>query len=311
MKSTIAALLLVMLTLPGPGFVHGQESGPDLAARPVRTPSVVATGQEQATPDTTPTTESEQCGMVAQQFYSPARNKDTTYLAFVPPQSENGQLFPVFYLLHGAWDGYQAWNEHAHSELSQLSRQHGLIIVTPDGDEFGWYADSALDPANRIETYLIHELLPHVQKNLPANDHYGIGGLSMGGHGAFVLTLRHPGLFKSVSSMSGILDLTRHTDNWELPRVFGPFNSDNQETWFSHSAVHLAQRYPDRLKGLPLLITVSTGDPHSLEDNRLFARTLTSLGIKHRYEEKPGLHDWTYWMSQLPEHVAFHAQSLK
>ena len=110
--------------------------------------------------------------------------------------------------------------------------------------------------------------------------------------------------------MSGILDIVRHKNNWELARVFGPFNRANQETWFSHSALQLAERYPERLQGLPLLISVSTGDPFSLEDNRLFDRALTNLGIKHCYDEKPGLHDWAYWMSQLPEHVEFHAQAL-
>ena len=197
MRSTFAA--------PAPGHVH---IGPDQALSRDRNPnrnreayvsvqplSAQGTVPDQKVPDNNSITEPEKGGMAKINLYSRARNKNTTYLAFVPPQSGNGQLFPVFYLLHGAWDGYQSWNEHAHRELCDLSRQHGLIIVTPDGDEFGWYADSTLDPANQIETYLIDELLPDVEKNLPANGRRGIGGLSMGGHGAFVLTMRHPVFF--------------------------------------------------------------------------------------------------------------------
>jgi len=54
----------------------------------------------------------------------------------------------------------------------------------------------------------------------------GVMGMSMGGHGSFVLALRHPGSFASVSSMSGVMDITRHPDQWKIRDVLGPMNAN-------------------------------------------------------------------------------------
>ena len=88
-----------------------------------------------------------------------------------------------------------------------------------------------LSEENQIETYFMKELIPHVEKNFPTNSLRGIAGLSMGGHGAFVLSLRNPGVFSSVSSMSGILDITLHTKKWHLVELFGPYEGEYMADW--------------------------------------------------------------------------------
>jgi len=248
-------------------------------------------------------------GTVLMSFFSGLRHQETSYYAFVPQAGRDGDVFPVLYLLHGAWDDYTAWKVRAEDELKKLAETHRMIIVTPDGGRFGWYADSPFDPANRIESYIFEELIPHVEQALPVlKDRRAVAGLSMGGHGAVVLALRHPGAFMSVSAMSGILDITRHRHrDWELERVFGPYTRDNLDLWRQHSAYHLCLEKKDYLRSLPLLLTVARNDPWALADNRLFHRRLTKLKIPHIYRESPGNHDWTYWKSQLPVHAAFHA----
>jgi len=250
--------------------------------------------------------------VVLMSFFSKLRNQETSYYAFVPQAVRDGGAFPVLYLLHGAWDDYTAWKVQAEDELKKLADTHRIIIVTPDGGRFGWYADSPFDPANQIESYFFQELMPHVEQTLPVlKDRRGLAGLSMGGHGAVVLALRHPGAFMSVSAMSGILDLTRHRHrDWELDRVFGPYNSNNKDLWEQHSAYHLCLEKDDYLKSLPLLLTVARDDPWALADNRFFHQRLNKLKIAHIYREGPGNHDWTYWKSQLPVHAAFHARVL-
>jgi hypothetical protein len=239
---------------------------------------------------------------------SQARKKTTHYFAFAPVASPPNQVFPVLYLLHGAYDGYTAWKDHAGNKLCDLAVAHGLIIVLPDGEPFGWYADSPFLPKNQIETYFMDELIPHVEQNLPANGVRGVAGLSMGGHGAVVLALRH-NAFSSVSSMSGILDITRHKTNWKIPEVFGPYDQ-NQAIWRQHSAYYLAQNHPERLKDLPLLFTVSLQDQPAYAENEDFHDLLSDLGVDHYYRVSPGGHDWNYWLRQLPKHVAFHARFL-
>lgn len=240
---------------------------------------------------------------------SQARGKRTAYFAIIPTGSRLPHKLPVLYLLHGAWDSYTAWLERAEHQLRRLARQYGLMIILPDGDPFGWYADSPFDPANQIETYLIDELIPHVEANLPTNPTLrSIAGLSMGGQGALGLYLRNPGLFRSASSMSGILDITRHAEQWELTRVFGKLTA-NRALWERHSVLSLVQQLP-QTNQLPWLVTVSLDDVLALEDNQLVQQELEWRGIAHEYRESPGNHDWEYWTAELPLHVGFHAKYL-
>jgi esterase/lipase superfamily enzyme len=51
----------------------------------------------------------------------------------------------------------------------------------------------------------------------------GIGGMSMGGFGAMKLGLKHPNLFQSISSQSGLLDIELLKDKWTLKMVMPEF----------------------------------------------------------------------------------------
>lgn len=243
------------------------------------------------------------------ELVSAARRKSTRYYAIIPQGECLPGKLPVLYLLHGAWDSWRAWMEHAEPALQQLARQYGLIIILPDGDPFGWYADSPFDPANQIETYLIKELIPHVEASLPADpERRAIAGLSMGGQGALGLFLRNPDRFRCASSMSGILDITSHAGKWELERVFGRLEK-NRALWEHYSVYYLVRQLRE-IHSLPWLVTVSLDDDLALENNRQIHRELNRRGIRHEYRETPGNHDWGYWTTELPLHVGFHARNL-
>ena len=83
--------------------------------------------------------------------------------------------------------------------------------------------------------------MPYVERAFPVLPKRGVMGMSMGGHGSFVLALRHPGSFASVSSMSGVMDITRHPDQWKIRDVLGPMNA-NKALWQSYSAEDLMKR---------------------------------------------------------------------
>jgi len=250
------------------------------------------------------------CRVERKEFFSDACSSRMAYYAFVPAENKQNERYPVLYLLHGAYDGYTAWKEHAGNDICRLASEYRLIIVTPEGRSFGWYSDSRLVGENQVETYFMKELIPNVEMNFRTNGLRGIAGLSMGGHGAFVLCLRHPGFFSSVSSMSGILDITRHSGNWHLTELFGPYKGANKADWDEHSALKLIERSESYVRSLPMLITVSQGDSLVIEDSRLVHAQLEKMNVPHLYNESPGGHDWIYWTTQLPAHVAFHARNL-
>lgn len=232
---------------------------------------------------------------------SEVRGKDVSYVAWIP-QSE--APLPALYLLHGAWGSHEDWREHAQDELSQLAAEHQVVILTPDGEEFGWWADGN---QYRIESYVVQELIPHVEATLPVRtDRRAIAGLSMGGQGALGLALRHPGLFVSASSMSGILDITQHPRQWSLHRVFGSYH-EHREVWRAHSVAWLLRMTSEHP---PMLLTVSSDDPWAVHENRALHHELVGRGVEHGWREDPGTHDWAYWTAVVPHHVSFHAEHL-
>ncbi|MDP7113438.1 MAG: alpha/beta hydrolase family protein, partial [Myxococcota bacterium] len=240
---------------------------------------------------------------------SEARDKDVGYMVFEPSVQDPRARFPVLYLLHGAYDGYTAWPDHAERELAAFAREFGLIIVTPDGDPFGWYVDSPVDSDSQIETYLFDELMPAIEADFPVLEgQRAIGGLSMGGHGALSLALRHPGTFVSASSMSGVLELTRHEDNSpELADRLGSLDED-PAFWEGLSVTHLLQ---SRGAGdLRLRFTCGLQDRKFIDENQELHALLEELGIPHEYQESRGKHSWEYWTSQLETHLRFHAEYL-
>jgi len=244
--------------------------------------------------------------------HSKARGRDVQFWAFVPRPERPDDDFPVLYLLHGAWGGQDDWRQHARAQLEDLAERYGVIVVTPDGDPFGWYLDSPVDADSAIETWLIHELIPHIEaSDLPVMrgpEHRSIAGLSMGGHGAFVLALRNPGTFASTSSMSGILDITTHPKSWELPERLGPLSRENRPLWEAHSATLLLRDMAE--PPLPLLFTVTTGDSAAYAENLALHEELGRREFPHEYTEEAGGHTWDYWSSIIDEHVAFHAEYL-
>ncbi len=80
----------------------------------------------------------------------------------------------------------------------------------------------------RYESYIL-ELMEYLRQGSPVKDKIlpppctGIGGFSMGGFGALKIALRHPQLFSSVSSQSGLVDIELLTNKLVLKTMMPEF----------------------------------------------------------------------------------------
>jgi len=251
-----------------------------------------------------------QVDVIPASHWSAKRNKEVGYSVYAPDVGDPYAKYPVLYLLHGAYDGHTAWPEHADKELRSYAAEHGLIIVTPDGDPFGWYLDSPIDENSQIESYLFAELIPLIESEYPVlPGRRAIAGLSMGGHGALSLALRHPGDFVSASSMSGVLDLTLHEDSPEVVDRIGPLD-EFRERYEAVSVTHLMQAAPKNLGGLRIYFSCGTEDRRFIDENRALSAMLVERNTPHEALFSEGKHSWAYWTSQLEGHVRFHAEIL-
>ena len=260
--------------------------------------------------------EAEGGDFAAQILRSPARAKETVYY-LARPEIDPGRKYPLVLLLHGAWDGGDSWEKNiGRRGLIDLAKSFGLILLMPDGEPFGWYVDGR---EAAIESYLIEELLPQVLAAHPEADasRIGITGLSMGGHGALTLTMKHPDLFKATGAMSAVTDLGRHAGSLHpvdkrlmIAEALGPAGPDGRN-WRSFSARGLTETEAGFWRDRPLILSVGLNDSLTLEENRAYHRLLKAQKHEHLYLEKNGEHGWTYWSTELPVHLEFMSRQLK
>lgn len=238
-------------------------------------------------------------------------DREVTYYAFLPGEDPNRpqERFPFVVLLHGAGGSQEDWKNQAGDLLAEQVDKQGVAVLVPTAGPYSWYADSSLDIRGRAGSFILDELLPHAERHLPLSPRRGIAGLSMGGHGAFTLSLRHPGLFASVSSMSGVMDITRHPEQWRIKDIFGPLKS-NRAAWEAHSAFFLLRALnPESAPAM--LVSIGLDDARIIDENRAFRDRAGRLGLKLAYRELPGRHDWKFWRQELPVHLEFHSRALR
>ncbi len=235
-------------------------------------------------------------------FFSEALQRQMPYEVVLPAGYASGQQrYPALYLLHG-WQGDETnWVKLTH--LVELAARYPLIIVTPQAAN-SWYVNSATNPADRYADYIVNDLIAEIDghyRTIASSHQRAIAGLSMGGYGAVLLSLRHPDLFSFTASISGAFDgpsgaeqvmpqLKASTD-----QAFGPPESPTRKENDLDPLIAVA----DPAKTPYMLLECGTADPF-LPSDRHVIEELWSRGISYEYHELPGAHTWTFWDNSLP-----------
>jgi S-formylglutathione hydrolase FrmB len=211
--------------------------------------------------------------------------------------------FAVVYLLHGYSGNYSNWITKV-PELNKSADDYQTLIVCPDGGYSSWYFDSPLDTAYRYETYIATELVQFIDKNyrtIADKSHRAITGLSMGGHGALFLALRHADVFGAAGSMSGGVDLNESKGRFDVGKRIGDTILQSNE-WHDRSVLNLVENYTHT--NLKIIFDCGTGDIF-IEGNRRLHEKMLQLKIPHEYVERPGVHNWDYWSNAITFQLLF------
>ncbi len=225
--------------------------------------------------------------------------------------------YSVVYLLHGYGASHTRWYlrmKESPRPLSWYADRFDVLLVSPDARPDSWYLDAAEELKDssdyQIETLITRHLIPAVDRTFrtwaePAGR--GLTGMSMGGHGAVYLAARHPDVFAACGSMSGVLDLRDSMNKAPLAARIGPIES-RPDRWIEHSCLIQAEKFAGRSTGI--LIDCGWDDPF-FANNRVLHDKLMRLKVAHDYIERPGKHDWDYWINALPYHLQFLSDRLK
>lgn len=235
---------------------------------------------------------------------SPSMHKAINCLIVVPDKHAMApaEQFSVIYLLHGFGGNQRDWIGNV-PELTTYADRYNVIIVCPDGQN-SWYLDSPVKPTVRFETFMTAELLPYVDSHYhtqPDRQHRAITGLSMGGHGALYLAMRHRDLYAQAGSLSGGVDFRPFPKNWELRDLLGDADA-NPEAWTANTVITAT----DAIQNGELRLLVDCGTSDFFYDvNKALHQKLLQRNIAHDYVERPGAHTWDYWRNNVEYHLLF------
>lgn len=232
-------------------------------------------------------------------IYSAAMQKHISCVVITPDTySKNAGKFPVLYLLHGHGGSFREWVIKAPDVIKSVD-ETGMIVVCPDGGKASWYLDAPQLPESKYETHVAKEVTNYIDKNyrtIQNRSGRAIAGLSMGGHGAMYLAIKHKEVYGACVALSAGVDFTPFPNNWGLPLLLGEYAS-NKNRWVAHTVQHLAHT---ALAGNELQIAIDCGvDDFFIGVNRILHQTLNELKIAHDYTERPGKHDWNYWNNAI------------
>lgn len=232
------------------------------------------------------------------------KNVVVTPFGYNDPEMQEEQ-YAVLYLLHGYSGTFDNWIKKK-PELQDLANEHSIIIVCPDGQD-SWYVDSPIDPSMQFETYITQELVSYIDNNyrtIADPKFRAITGLSMGGHGAMSLALKHPEIYWQCGSMSGGLDICPFPLKWKIKERLGVYE-ENRELWKQLSV----QGIVEQLEGTNQRIIFDCGvDDFMYKVNETLHDTMVEKKIAHDYISRPGNHSWKYWCNSIDYQVMFFAK---
>ena len=237
--------------------------------------------------------------------------KKATKVVVIKPtrNNENKETYPVIYLLHGYGGNYAQWSNTS-PQLSKTADDLKVIFVCPDGGKGSWYFDSPIDSNIRYESYITKELVPYIDANFPTkpeSKYRAITGLSMGGHGAMYLAIRHSDLFGAAGSTSGGVDFRPFPNNWDIKNALGNYE-ENKERWEENTVLHQIES----LQNNKLAIIIDCGvDDFFIAVNRALHEKLMQLKINHDYIERPGGHSHSYWRGSIDYQILFFKKFFK
>ena len=150
-----------------------------------------------------------------------------------------------------------------------------------------------------------------VEQHFAVTQQRGIFGHSMGGHGALVTALRHPGRYRSVSAFSPIVAPSQVP--WGQ-KALGAYLGPDPAAWAEWDAVALIKALSAGAERLPLLVDQGEADEFLAGQLRpeLLAAACEQAGHPLTLRRHAGYdHSYYFIASFVGEHVAHHAQALK
>ncbi|MBO7546984.1 MAG: esterase [Bacteroidales bacterium] len=238
----------------------------------------------------------------------------TVYTPYGYEKAGNKTKYPVFYLLHGAGNDENAWEElgKAPQILDNLiaeGKAKPMIVVITNGNpgqEASPFVQSqqhpkapGAAPASMADSF--SDIMNYVEKNyrvLKGAANTAIAGLSMGGGHTFQITANHPGKFGYIAPFSAALG---------VPAAPGAQPQQGRRLSLSEGLA-ANPAYAEKVKAVfaakPRLYYLAIGKDDFLYQTTVQYRAwLDANGLPYEYHESTGGHNWRNWRLYLTDYA--------
>ena len=212
----------------------------------------------------------------------------------IPADRPSGRR-PLLVFLHGRSGNNDSELDDAFFAALATLGSDAPLVAFPYGDDHSYWHDRADGDWGR---YVTREVIPAVVKRFGADPRrVAIGGISMGGFGAFDIARLRPSEFCAVGGHSAAL--------WTTAGDTAPGAFDDSADFARHDVIALARRRGRApWRHAHLWLDGGTADPFR-SAGEAFAR---ALGIRMRHW--PGGHEGSYWSAHYADYLRFYARAL-
>lgn len=251
--------------------------------------------------------------------------REVKYSIYLPADYGTSRRYPVLYLLHGLGDNETGWTQFGEvKQIADKQTNNGestpMIIAMPDGGR-GWYINAA-DGTSRYEDFFINEFIPFVDSLYQTRSekrYRAIAGLSMGGFGTCIMSMKHSDLFAAAAPLSGGIftndEIVNMPDeNWNgafaIPYGKNSKGKDRLSEHYKNNSILdiVSKKSTDELKKVRYYIDCGDKD-FLIKGNMALHAALIDKKVPHEFRVRGGIHNWPYWRSALPEVLVFVSES--
>lgn len=234
-------------------------------------------------------------GAVAEVTYeSKTLNRARRMHVYTPPGYELGKgEYPVFYLLHGAFDCDDSWSSVGRAgfildNLIAGKKAKPMIVVMPAGHTGPFGPGGRFN--NDFEKDFENDMMPYVEKHYRVKTdrkNRAIAGLSMGGAQTLNIAFGHLDKFAYVGVYSsGVFGI-------------GNANQGSEPTWEEKNKAALDDA--NLKKGLNLVWFATGKDDFLVKTSQATVDMLKKHNFDVVYKETSGAHTWINWREYLHE----------
>ncbi len=220
--------------------------------------------------------------------------------ALVVPPGSDGAGRPLLVFLHGkGGDEDSELNSAFFSALASLGSRAPDVVFPNGGDDSYWHDR----PSGSWAAYVMNEAIPQAVSRLHADgSRVAIGGISMGGFGAYNLARLHPRRFCAVGGHSAAL--------WRSGGETAEGAFESGEDFDRNDVIKAARDGEGPGSRARLWIDVGTEDPFRSADVEL-AHLLRADGRQIELHVWQGGHEGAYWARHLAAYLTFYARALQ